>query len=118
MYRYFPKYVKYDMYVMYTLYMTVYRVSYHPDAKREMRKIAKGDKKRAELIADAIDELANEPRPNDCTHLSGNRYRIRKGGYRVLYLVKDDVLLVMVLVIDRRGEAYGRKNMKTINDWS
>lgn len=111
------KYVKDCRYIMYNMYMKVYQVKYHPDAKKTLAKIRRGDRKMAILIADAIDALSVNPRPDGCTQLTGDQFRIRKGGYRILYVVKDDVLLVLVLVIDRRGEVYGRKNKGKLKGW-
>lgn len=92
--------------------MATYRIDFSRDSEKELAKIAKGDAKRASMIADAVDALATDPRPNGCTQLAPGRYRIRKGGYRIIYAVNDGKLTVLILVIDRRGEAYNTKNMR------
>ncbi len=36
----------------------------------------------------------------------GNRYRLRVGDWRVIYTLHDDVLLVLVVRVAHRREAY------------
>jgi mRNA interferase RelE/StbE len=59
-------------------------------------------------IQPKIDALATEPRPSGVKKLKGeeNTYRIRVGSYRVIYEIKDDVLLVTVIRVAGRGEVY------------
>jgi mRNA interferase RelE/StbE len=55
-----------------------------------------------------IHALANNPRPPGVTKLQGaeDRYRIRVGDYRVIYSIVDAALLVLVLEVLNRREAY------------
>ena len=55
-----------------------------------------------------IDELAENPRPAGLKKLKGPAgfLRIRVGDYRVIYCVHDDVLIVLVVRIAHRREAY------------
>jgi mRNA interferase RelE/StbE len=49
----------------------------------------------------------NDPRPPGSEKLSGQeRYRIRKGLYRIIYEINDDVLMVVVVKVGHRKEAY------------
>lgn len=59
-------------------------------------------------IADAIDGLAATPRPPGSVRLAGAGavWRIRVGGYRILYEVRDQRLVVLVIRIAKRSEAY------------
>lgn len=51
--------------------------------------------------------LAAIPRPPSCKKLSDdNRYRIRQGDYRILYLIDDKSLEVTVVKIAHRSQAY------------
>lgn len=52
--------------------------------------------------------LADEPRPAGCKKLRGyeNLYRLRVGDWRLIYAVEDDLLVVLVIEIAPRGEAY------------
>ena len=55
-----------------------------------------------------IDSLAENPRPPGCQPLHGLRgaCRVRVGGFRILYQVEDDRLLVLVTEIGPRGQIY------------
>ena len=56
----------------------------------------------------AIVGLAEEPRPSGCKKLQGydNLHRIRVGDWRISYAVEDDRLIVLVLEVAPRGDAY------------
>lgn len=55
----------------------------------------------------AILSLAENPRPPGCVKLQGQPYhRIRVGDYRIVYQIKDDVLIVLVVSIGHRREIY------------
>jgi mRNA interferase RelE/StbE len=55
-----------------------------------------------------IELLASEPRPPGARKIkdSADRYRIRIGDYRVIYQVEDDRLLILVIRVRHRREAY------------
>ena len=57
----------------------------------------------------AILALADAPRPSGSKKLKGSEstYRIRMGDYRVLYEIEDQALLVLVIRIRDRKDAYG-----------
>lgn len=61
-------------------------------------------------ITTAIEELAENPRPNGAIEVKPyqNIYRIRKGDYRIIYEIKDDVLLILILDIGSRGQIYDK----------
>lgn len=55
----------------------------------------------------AIAALARNPRPRGYKKLSGRPgYRIRVGDYRVIYEILDEVLVVEVIQLGRRGGVY------------
>jgi mRNA interferase RelE/StbE len=55
----------------------------------------------------AIDNLADNPRPNGYTKLTGRSgYRIRVGSYRIIYNVFDNNLVIEVVNIGSRGGIY------------
>ena len=56
----------------------------------------------------AIDELAYDPRPAHSKQLKGTKdlYRIRVGSWRVVYTIKDDQLLILIITIAPRGQVY------------
>ena len=55
-----------------------------------------------------ITSLADNPRPHGVSKLAGfqDRYRVRVGDCRVIYEIHDDVLLVLVVRVAHRREAY------------
>jgi len=59
-------------------------------------------------IADAIDALTVKPRPPGCVKLVGeeNVWRVRVGDYRILYEIQEGRLVVLVIRIAHRREAY------------
>jgi mRNA interferase RelE/StbE len=57
------------------------------------------------LIAAALDKLEKEPPEGDIKKLQGrDGYRLRAGGYRILFNIKDDKIIVTK--ISPRGGAY------------
>ena len=80
---------------------------------RRAARTLRGLKRDQELLGridDAIRGLAVDPRPRGCKKLEGrqfqNLYRIRVGDWRILYAVEDDRLIVLILEIVRRDQAY------------
>jgi len=73
-----------------------YQVKFLPSAFRQFEALPKKTKVQ---IASRIDFLISDPRPHGCIKLSGkeNTYRIRSGDYRILYQIRDKVLLVVIV---------------------
>lgn len=82
-----------------------YRVELKPEIEGQLAKIPT---RRRQRVADAINELADDPRPHGCKKLQGlgNVYRVRVGDYRIVYQVQDAVLLVLVVRVGNRGDVY------------
>jgi mRNA interferase RelE/StbE len=82
-----------------------YRVKFSKAADKELDALPK---KLADRILEAIRELAVEPRPHGSKKLAGttNTYRIRVGDYRVIYEVHDKEVVVLVVRISHRKDAY------------
>ena len=58
-------------------------------------------------ILRAVRNLRANPRPSGCKKLKGrDEYRIRVGEYRVIYEIHDDALIVMVVRVAHRQDAY------------
>lgn len=59
-------------------------------------------------IDEALRDLERDPRPPGCRKLSGHEslYRIRVGDWRIIYAVEEDRLVVLVIEIAPRGDAY------------
>lgn len=82
-----------------------YRVELTPRAKRDLKSLASQIQSR---LQPHIDALAENPRPHGVEKLAGEDdiYRIRVGAYRILYQIQDRILLVLVVRIAPRREAY------------
>ena len=87
--------------------MPVYRIESTPAAYRQIRMLPLKARRR---IAAKIDSLASDPHPAGCVKLKQTRniYRIRSGDYRILYEVKDEILLVLIVKVAHRREVYKR----------
>ena len=84
--------------------MASYSLAIKRSAARELAALPKPDRAR---IITRIQALAHEPRPPGSEKLSGReRYRIRQGDYRILYEIRHDVLVVMVVKIGHRRDVY------------
>jgi mRNA interferase RelE/StbE len=59
-------------------------------------------------IRKKIDNLGENPRPKGFRKLEGfeNKYRVRVGKYRILYSIKDDILIVEVINVGLRKDVY------------
>jgi mRNA interferase RelE/StbE len=61
----------------------------------------------AEPIIEAINDLADNPRPHGYKNLKNrDGYRIRVGDYRVIYEVFDDELLIDIIQLGHRKHTY------------
>jgi len=82
-----------------------YRIELTRAAADELAQLEKREQRR---IARSIDALAENPRPRGAKKLHGGRnlWRIRVGDYRVIYTIRDEVLLVLVIKVGPRGDVY------------
>jgi mRNA interferase RelE/StbE len=84
--------------------MARYRIEIKKSAVKELSQIPKKDLVK---IVKNINSLADNPRPKGSKKLSREeKYRIRYGNYRILYLIEDDVLVVYVIKVAHRKEIY------------
>ena len=61
----------------------------------------------AERLLEAIQFLAFDPRPAGCKKRKDrDGYRIRRGDYRILYDVFDQILVVRVVAVGHRKDIY------------
>ena len=65
-------------------------------------------RKDRQAVVSRILRLAEDPRPPGCMKLSGHEelYRVRQGPYRIVYTIEDDRLVVIVIRVADRKEAY------------
>ena len=85
--------------------MASYELFIKPSAAKELEDIGrKSDRTR---VVDKIYTLKDDPRPPGCEKLTGqDRYRLRQGQFRILYVVDDDGRIVTVVKIGHRREVY------------
>ena len=82
-----------------------HRVEVAPAAARQLRKLAPAARRRVQA---AIELLAGQPRPSGAKRLVGGagEWRVRTGDYRIVYEIRNDVLLVLVVAVGHRREIY------------
>jgi mRNA interferase RelE/StbE len=81
-----------------------YRIELRPAAVKALRRIHPQDRLR---IQGAIALLGEDPRPPGAKALQGrDALRVRVGNYRIIYMVHDDVLLVVVVTLGHRKDVY------------
>lgn len=86
----------------------MYNVEVSTAAAKELGRIKRADAKVYGQIVKAIAGLADQPRPDGCTKLTGREgYRIRVRDYRILYTISDGELLVLIVKVGQRGGVYG-----------
>lgn len=84
--------------------MERYRITFKKSVAKDLRVIPKNDIKK---ILSKVDTLAVNPRGEGCIKLSGQEnYRVRQGLYRIVYEIKDDVLVVNVVKVAHRSQVY------------
>jgi len=81
-----------------------YKLFIKPSAVKELASIPQEDHRR---LVRRIESLAANPRPLGSEKLSGeDKYRVRQGNYRVIYLVNDASREVIVFKVGHRREVY------------
>ena len=84
-----------------------YTVEFAPHASREFKKLPKDVQADIDPV---IKALAEDPRPYGYRklHKWNDKYRVRIGDYRVIYEIRDNVLLVLVVSVGDRADIYRR----------
>lgn len=85
--------------------MARYKLFIKPSAVKEIEAVSR---KRDRLrIITRIRELENNPRPPGYEKLSGiDKYRLRQGPYRIVYLIQDEEFNITVVKVGHRKEVY------------
>ena len=81
-----------------------YSLQIKESARKEIRALPKADRER---VVAAIDSLRDEPHQG--TQLKGSSTglrRVRVGNYRVIFEVRNDTLVVLVLRVGHRKDVY------------
>ncbi|HMN23101.1 MAG: type II toxin-antitoxin system RelE/ParE family toxin [Ignavibacteriaceae bacterium] len=84
--------------------MVKYKIEFKKSASKELNSLPNKEIKR---ILNSIDQLSEEPRGVNSKKLSASKYyRIRVGDYRILYEVKDQILIIYIIKIAHRKDIY------------
>jgi mRNA interferase RelE/StbE len=84
--------------------MAEYKVYFKESVEKDFSVIPKNDLKK---ILSRIEMLAENPRPSGCEKLTGqDRYRVRRGRYRIVYSVQDVALTVWIVKVSHRKDVY------------
>lgn len=82
----------------------MYKIEVKWSAQKELEQIPAPYNRK---IVEAIDSLAEDPRPQNVKKLKGEEaYRIRVADYRVVYTIEDVIKVVEVQRIRNRKDAY------------
>ncbi|CRX39587.1 type II toxin-antitoxin system RelE family toxin [Estrella lausannensis] len=83
-----------------------YNILFNKNYIKDLEKIPKKDR---EYIRESVLSLAKNPRPDGCKKLKGSKdplYRIRCGDYRVVYEIRDNTLVILVIDVGHRKDIY------------
>ncbi len=84
--------------------MASYELVFKKSVAKDLRSIAKKDVAR---ILQRIEALRDDPRADGCVKLSAQeRYRVRQGVYRIVYEIRENKLIVVVVKIGHRSSVY------------
>ena len=85
--------------------MPTYRIEFVPRARKQFLKLPRAVQER---LRPRIDAPAVDPRPAGVVKLKGaeDLYWVRAGDYRIVYQIRDDVLLVLITETRHRREVY------------
>ena len=84
--------------------MASYRIVFKKSVAKDLRQIPKKDILR---ILERIDSLSKDPRSAGVEKLSGDeKYRIRQGNFRILYMIEDEIITVTIVKVGHRRDIY------------
>jgi mRNA interferase RelE/StbE len=84
--------------------MAKYKLEFKKSAVKEINSL---QNKEIKKILISINQLMENPRPFNSKKLSASeRYRIRVGDYRILYEIRDQLLIVFIIKIAHRKDVY------------
>ena len=83
-----------------------YKVVFRDEPRKAFERL---DRVVRQQVARVIDRLADNPRPGQATQLVGDprTWRVRAGDWRILYEIRDDEIVVLILDVKHRSKAYG-----------
>jgi mRNA interferase RelE/StbE len=84
--------------------MARFEIRFKKSVTRDLRRIPAVDVRK---IPKRIDALSENPRGAGCIKLAGkDKYRVRQGRYRILYQIEDRELVIYMVKVAHRSNAY------------
>ncbi|MBM67937.1 MAG: type II toxin-antitoxin system mRNA interferase toxin, RelE/StbE family [Haliea sp.] len=84
--------------------MAKFKLTFKKSVAKDLRSIPSADVQR---FLQRVEMLAENPRGEGCVKLSvQERYRVRQGVYRVVYEIRDESLIVLVVKVAHRSAVY------------
>ena len=84
--------------------MPDYNLNISKTAQKQLDKLPENV---ADSLIETIQNLAYYPRPQGCKKLKGrDGYRIRKGDYRIIYDINDNILTIEIIALGHRKNIY------------
>jgi mRNA interferase RelE/StbE len=85
--------------------MGQYKIEWKRSAVKELKTVSKSS---LGSIVSKVEELSENPIPLECRKLKGSDhiYRVRVGNYRIIYEVTDKELIVQIIRVRHRKDAY------------
>jgi len=84
--------------------MASYRLTFKKSVTKDFRSIPNNDVAR---VLKRIEALADDPRPVGSEKLSGQeRFRVRQGVYRIIYEIRDEELVIIIVKVGHRRDVY------------
>ena len=86
--------------------MAGYRILVKLSAAKEIEAVGSKDDRRR--IVERISALASDPRSTKTEKLAGydDRYRVRQGHYRIVYLIDDPTRRITIFKVGHRKDVY------------
>ena len=83
----------------------MYKIEWKHSAKKELKRLNRKDIPR---IIEAVENLSIDPYPIGNRKIQGCKqlYRIRVGNYRIVYSVKNKILLIEIIRVGHRKDIY------------
>ncbi len=85
--------------------MASYRIDFRPSVHKDLRRLPRAVVRR---VMSRVEALGQDPLPRGCLRLSGSQqlYRLRVGGYRIIYGLDKAAREVIIHHVRPRSDAY------------
>ena len=84
--------------------MASYELAFRKSVAKDLRSIPNQDVRR---ILERIEAIRDDPRADGCIKLSAQeRYRVRQGVYRIIYEIRENELVIVVVKVAHRSVVY------------